>query len=174
MSVARPFRRAVYAVLASLALTGLASCAMDSEQEVRSLVGEWVTLDETAFFKSGMNCTAGVFKLETNRISSLVTHARSVRGGMDAMAEGRPVAFMISGLSPTLVSEQVMTANLSQGLGVLSSGVAGKDCMDDRTKQAYLRALMDPNAVLIFEPTEKFMAVVDKTNSRLFFARGNV
>jgi len=174
MSVAQRYRRAVYAVLASLALTGLASCAMDSEQEVRALVGDWVTLDETAFFKSGMNCTAGVFKLETTRISSLVTHARSVRGGMEAMADGKPVAFMISGLSPTLVSEQVMTADLPQGLGVLSSGVAGKDCMDDGTKRSYLRALLDPNAVLIFEPVEKFMVVVDKTNARLFFSRGNV
>ncbi|OUS37018.1 hypothetical protein A9Q94_07425 [Rhodobacterales bacterium 56_14_T64] len=174
MPMAQPYRRAVYAALAVLALTGLASCAMDSEQEVRALVGDWVTLDETAFFKSGMNCTAGVFKLETTRISSLVTHARSVRGGMDAMAEGKPVAFMISGLSPTLVSEQVMTADLPKGLGVLSSGVAGKDCMDDGTKRSYLRALLDPNAVLIFEPTEKFMAVVDRTNARLFFSRGNV
>ena len=174
MPVAQPYRRAVYAVLALLALTGLASCAMDSEQEVRSLVGDWVALDETTFFKSGMNCTAAMFELESTRITSLVTHARSVRGGMEAMAEGKPVAFIIKGLSPTLVSERVMTANLSQGLGVLSSGVAGKACMDDRTKRAYLRALMDPNAVLIFEPTKKFMAVVDKTNARLFFARGNV
>ncbi|KAE9627614.1 hypothetical protein [Parasedimentitalea maritima] len=174
MTLAQSYRRAAKAVLVVLALTGLAGCAMDKEDEVRAQIGDWVSLGDTSYFKSSMSCTAGVFEVEGVRITSLISKARSVATGMTLLKSGEAVAFDVKGLSPNAVSEQIMTKDLPQGLGVLSSGVAGKGCMDETTKNAYLRALLDPEAVLMFDPNGNVMAVLDRHNERLFFSRGTV
>ncbi|PCJ09417.1 MAG: hypothetical protein COB16_04435 [Rhodobacteraceae bacterium] len=174
MSVAQSYRRAAFVVLAVLALTGLAACAMDQEDEVRLRVGDWVKLGETTYFKSSMSCTAGVFEVEATRITSLISKVRSVGTGMLLLKHGEAVAFDVKGQSPNAVSEQIMTRDLPQGIGVLSSGIAGKNCMSDTVKSAYLRALLDPNAVLMFDPDGNVMAVLDRRNAQLFFARGTV
>jgi hypothetical protein len=157
-----------------LALTGLAGCAMDKEDEVRARIGDWVTLGDTSYFKSTMDCTAGVFDVEGVRITSLITKARSVATGMTLLKEGEAVAFDVKGLSPNAVSEQIMSKDLPQGIGVLSSGISGKNCMSDPVKNAYLRALLDPDSVLMFDPDGNVMAVLDRSNEKLYYARGTV
>jgi len=158
----------------ALALTGLAGCAMDDEEDVRAQVGNWVTLGDTSYFKSTMDCTAGVFAVEGTRITSLIAKARSVATGMTLLKDGTAVAFDVKGLSPNAVSEQIMSKDLPQGLGVLSSGIAGKNCMSDPVKDAYLRALLDPDSVLMFDPDGNVMAVLDRSNATLYYARGTV
>ena len=144
-----------------LALTGLVGCAMDKEDEVRARVGDWVSLGETSYFKSTMDCTAGVFDVEGVRITSLISKARSVATGMTLLKNGEAVAFDVKGLSPNAVSEQIMSKDLPQGIGVLSSGVAGKNCMSQTVREAYLRALLNPGSVLMFDPDGNVMAVLD-------------
>ncbi|NIZ60111.1 hypothetical protein DL239_03865 [Sedimentitalea sp. CY04] len=160
--------------IVGLALTALAGCAMDSEDEVRARVGDWVSLGDTTYFKSTMDCTAGVFKVDGVRVTSLISKARSIATGMTLLKEGDAVAFDVKGLSPNAVSEQIMTRDLPQGIGVLSSGIAGKNCMTDQIKEAYLRALLDPDSVLMFDPDGNVMAVLDRRNSKIYYARGTV
>jgi hypothetical protein len=160
--------------LVGLALTGLTGCAMDKEAEVRAHAGDWVSLGETSYFNSTMHCTAGVFKVEGVRITSLITKARSVATGMTLLKSDMAVAFDIKGQSPNTVSEQIMTKDLPQGIGVLSSGIAGKNCMSKPVKDAYLRALLDRSSVLMFDPDGNVMAVLDRSNQKLYYARGTV
>lgn len=174
MSLAHPYRRAAYAALAALALIGLAGCAMDKEEEVRAQIGDWVKLGETGYFHSTMSCTAAVFRVKGLRITSLISKARTVGTGMTLLKQGNAVAFDLKGLSPNAVSEEIMTIDLAQGIGVLSSGVAGKDCMSADVKRAYLRALLDPEAVLMFDPNGNMMAVLDRRRKWMFYARGTV
>ena len=174
MTNAQPYLRAAKAALVGLALIGLAGCAMDKEAEVRERLGDWVSLGDTTYFNSSMSCTAAVFEVDGLRITSLISKARSIATGMTLLEDGKAVAFDVKGLSPNGVSEQIMTQNLSRGLGVLSSGVAGKDCMTDDIKQAYLRSLLDPNSVLMFDPNGNVMAVLDRAKKQLFFSRGTV
>ncbi|NRB17362.1 MAG: hypothetical protein HRU33_07240 [Rhodobacteraceae bacterium] len=174
MPVAQSYRRVAHAALVALALTGLAGCAMDKEDAVRARVGTWVNLGDTRYFKSSMDCTAGVFDVEGSRITSLITKARSVATGMVMLKDGEAVAFDVKGLSPNAVSEQIMSKDLPQGIGVLSSGIAGKNCMSKPVKAAYLRALLDPDSVLMFDPDGNVMAVLDRRNERLYYARGTV
>ncbi|WP_255731224.1 hypothetical protein [Phaeobacter sp. B1627] len=158
--------------LATAAGVLLSACSLDQEEEVRSNVQSWVKLGETFYFFSRVNCTAALFDVKANRISSLIRKAGSIEAGMRAIVEGETVAFQIDALSPTQVTEQIMTLDLPLGLGVLSSGTGGKDCMAEEMEVAYFNALLDPTSVLIYAPQDRSMAVFDRRNRRLFFSRG--
>lgn len=173
MVLARPYRRMPLRGLMALAFLGLAGCAMDEEAEVRAQAETWAALGDTIYFESKWTCTAAVFAVEETRIRSFITKVRKVDRGLRLTGEGETVAFDVDGLSPTEVSEAVMSADLPKGLSVLNSGVAAKDCMEGTVPAAYLSALNDPQAVLIFAPENKAMAVLDRRNKRLFYARGN-
>ena len=174
MLQSRPRRlvRTVVLGLAAATALSLAACSLDQEDEVRSKVENWVKLGETFYFYSRVNCTAALFDVKATRISSMIRKVSTVADGMRAITEGESVAFQVAELSPTEVTEQIMTRDLPLGLGVLSSGTGGKDCMADEMAEAYFNTLLDPTSVLIFDPEGKFMAVFDKRNRRLFFSRG--
>ena len=173
MTLAQPYRLTALAGLA-LALMGLVGCALDSESEVRAQLATWVNLGETHYFDSSMGCTAGLFAVEDTRLRSFITKVRSVDSGLKAIEEDKTVAFDIAGQSPSLVSEAVMTADLPKGLGLLSSGVAAKDCMKDGLKRAYLTTLNSAQAVMIYDAKTNAVAILDRINKRVFFARGDV
>ncbi|UWQ90262.1 hypothetical protein QEZ52_15985 [Aliisedimentitalea scapharcae] len=174
MFAAQPYRLTALRGLAALALGGLAGCAMDREADVRAQLDTWVELGATSYFQSTMECTAGVFATGSQYLSAPVQTVRSVRQGLLLMGHDIAVAFDVSGQTPTLVSEAVMTADLPKGLGVLSSGVAAKGCMDDTLTRSYLAALHSDQAMLIFDPASNVMAVLDRAGERIFYARGNI
>lgn len=167
----RPFRRAVLG-LAALAALGLGGCSLDQEEEVRLQIQDWVKLGETKYFFSRVNCTAALFDVKATRITSMVKKVRDIEAGMRAITENKPVAFEVGGMSPTQVTEAIMTLDLPQGLGVLASGTGGKDCMAVEMEEAYYNTLHDPTSVLIFHPEARFMVIFDRRNMRLFFSRG--
>lgn len=166
------YRQFVFAGLAVLALTGLAGCALDKEGAVRAQIGDWVKLGDTHYFYSTVDCTAGVFEVKGRRITSLISKTRSIATGVRLLESGKAVAFEADGQSPNDVADQIMSNNRLQGIGVLSSGVSGKTCMNKPVKDAYLQALLEPSSVLIFDPIGSVMAVLDRSNNQLFFSRG--
>lgn len=166
-------RRALRAACVASLLAVAAACALDAEEEVRAQAETWAALGDTAYFESKWTCTAAVFAVEEPRIRSFITKVRSVERGLRLLGEGETVAFAVDGLSPTQVSEAVMSADLPKGISVLNSGVSARDCMEGTVPAAYLAALNDPQSILIFAPENKAMAVLDRRNLRLFYARGN-
>lgn len=164
-------RRSLVALLLGAGMA-LSACSLDQETEVRSQIAQWVSLGDTLYFYSRVNCTAALFDIKATRITSMIKKARTVEAGMRSIEQGQAVAFEIAGMSPNRVSETIMTENLPQGLGVLSSGIAGRACMAQEMEVAYFNALLDPTSVMIFEPQEKFMGVFDRRNRRLFYSRG--
>ena len=174
MILAQPYRMTALGGLAALALFGLAGCAMDREADVRAQLANWVKLGATSYFKSTMECTAGVFETASDYPSASLQIVRTVRQGLMLLGHDIAVAFEIAGQTPTLVSEAVMTADLPQGLGILSSGVAAKGCMNDPLVRSYLSALHSERAILIFDPASNVLAVLDRDGQRIFYARGNV
>lgn len=167
----RPLRSAVLGLAASAALV-LAGCSLDQEEEVRLKIQDWVKLGETKYFFSRVNCTAALFDVKATRITSMVKKVRDIESGMRAITENNPVAFEVGGMSPTQVTEAIMTLDLPQGLGVLASGTGGKDCMAVEMEEAYYNTLHDPTSVLIFHPEARFMVIFDRRNMRLFYSRG--
>lgn len=172
MSVAQRFPlRAAFAVL--LVPLGLAGCAMDDEASVRAELSRWASLGDAVFFESKMDCTAAIFasKTSTPKAIRIATHLDEAIRLIDA---DQPVAFAIDGASPNTVSEQLMSANLPGGLGLISSGISGKNCMGNDQQAAYFETLQDPGAFLIYAPATNGLAVLDPTRKRVIFARGNV
>nr|WP_175582304.1 hypothetical protein [Phaeobacter sp. HF9A] len=159
-------------VLALCLPLGVSACSLDHEEEVRAQLQDWVKLGETYYFHSRVNCTAALFAIKATRISSMVKKVRDVESGMRAISEGRAVAFEIANTSPTAVTEQIMSQDLPMGLGVLSSGTSGKDCMAVEMEEAYFNALLDPTSVLLYAPERRFMAIFDRRNKRMFYSRG--
>ncbi|CRL09240.1 hypothetical protein [Phaeobacter italicus] len=172
MNFAQSYHKTARRAVAVLALMGLAGCAMQDEAQARAAVGDWVQLGETQYYFSRRNCAAGVFEIKATRISSRLPKARSIKAGLRLLDNNSPVAFEVAGLSPDMVSLEVMSADSTRGNSILRSGIVGKDCMLDDVSDAYLKALLHPASVLIYDPTEPFMAVVDRQNRRLFYAQG--
>lgn len=165
-------RSAARAIGAGLVLLIAAGCAKQKEEDVRTRLDDWVNLGETLYFYAEPSCSAAVFDLKSTRISSTVTRARTLQKGQNAIAREQPVFFDMRGESPHSVTEQLMNASLHDGLGLISSGVAAKNCMTEKLQTYYFQALVDENADLVFDPEEKAMIVVDSENRWLFYARG--
>lgn len=152
----------------------LSACALDKEADLRSQLSAWVDLGETYFYQSSMSCTAAVFHTAENpRLTSQLERARSLNTGMKLLDAGQPVVFAISGKSPNAVTEDIMSRDLPQGLGVLNSGLAGVSCMSDLVKSIYYQAIRNPTSQLLFVPGSNAMVVLDKQAMALIFVRGN-
>lgn len=168
-----PLRHALrLGLFSAFAVTGISACKLDQEADVRARLSEWVKLGETFYYYGELHCTAALFDVKATRISSYVSKVRTMEKALRALELEQPIAFVFPGLSPTQVTEGVMNADLPKGLAVLTSGVSGRDCMAEEMEIAYYNALLDPTSVLIMDPVEKFVALFDRRNTRLFYLRG--
>ncbi|MGR3759816.1 hypothetical protein ACUXV3_06725 [Roseobacteraceae bacterium NS-SX3] len=155
------------------ALMLLSGCALDKEEQLRAQLSAWAELGETFFFDSTSSCTAAVFHTKSPRISSLLPRARSLDTGLRMLGAGQPVLLSVGGRSPNALTEDIMSRDLPQGLGVLNSGLAGLGCMTDVVKSIYYRAIMNPASKLALLPGEGAMMVLDPQAQALLYVRGN-
>ncbi|MEP2717428.1 hypothetical protein [Pseudophaeobacter sp.] len=151
----------------------LSGCALDKEADLRLQLSQWVSLGDTYFFESSSSCTAAVFHTESPRISSLIEPARSVDTGLNMLANGQPVVFKVGGKSPNTLVEAIMSRDLPHGISVLSSGLAGVNCMSELVKSIYHQAIMNPTSRMAFIPDGHAMMVVDAQAKALIYVRGN-
>ena len=174
MARARPIRLTALVGGAMLALAGLVGCALDREAMVRAQLDQWVELGDTTYFESSTDCTLGMFEVETVDLSPDLQRVPSVRQGLLLLGHDLAVAFDIEGRPPTQISEDVMRADRHKALGLLSSGIAAKNCMTPKVTQSYVTALRSEQAILIFDPTNNALAVLDRLGGRIFYARSGV
>lgn len=172
MLQARPYHAPVLA--GALAVAGLAGCAMDDEAQVRAELGRWVEPGATLYFESRLACTAARFEVRSSELHPSVEVVRHLEDGLRLVAAGRSVAFHLDGKSPTAISEEVMSADLPGGIGLLSAGVGGKDCMDEAEQIRFFAALHDPSVVMVYAPATNALALLDPNQREVFFVRGDV
>ncbi len=161
------------AIGAGIIILLLAGCAKQDEETVRLRLSEWVNLGDTRYFHSEVDCSAAVFDLKSNRVSSKVKRARSLEVGVAMIGREQAVVFDIKGESPHSLTQRIMSQSLHQGIGILSSGLSGKNCMTEELQVYYYRTLLEETADLVFDPIDKAMIVVDTENKQLFYARGD-
>jgi hypothetical protein len=170
-------RRLRKGLLLGLALLVLGGCfALDREDEVRAQVGDWVFLAQTRRFVSKPTCTVAIFDVVSEAVRSRrVTTVSSLREGLRKVGQGRTVAFDLPGQSPNAISEGLMSLDLSEGLGLLSSFVGpSRSCMDDAYKADVYRALMSPETLTVYDPGSNALLLLHRPTQILFFMRGNV
>ncbi|MEQ5868430.1 hypothetical protein J4E08_00805 [Sagittula sp. NFXS13] len=160
-----------------IGLTLLASCfPMDAEEELREELKQFVYLAQTRRFESQATCTAAIFDLAGTGVrSEAVRTVSNVRAGLKLVQEGRAVAFDVPGLTPNMVSEQMMSINLYAGMGLISSFVGPSlACMDDQFQVDAYYALMSQDTLTIYDPTMNAIMLLHRPRQLLFFMRGNV
>ena len=168
---------AIRLVAALLAAVSLAGCRLDQEERLRAELAGWLDLRDTLEFQSRSTCTGAVFLLENTGISDQVTRATSVDTAIHYLRAGRIVAFELFDTSPTVVSEQIMTASLEQGLGLLSNGIGpAKRCLSDRAGMVVYAAITSPEAVMVYDPGGNALTLVHLLGEvpLAIFLRGNV
>ena len=158
----------------ALALAGLVGCGADDETELRAELGDWVKPGATLYFESRLTCTAARFETRSQRPLPRVAMARDLGEAMRHVAAGRVVAFALEGQSPTQISEAVMSADLPDGIGLVSAGVAAKGCMGPEETARYLMALHNPGVMMIYAPQSDALVLLDTGAQEVFFVRGDV
>ena len=172
MIMAQPYRQSVLA--GALALAGLAGCAKDDEAKLRAEIADWVDPGATLYFDSRLTCTAARFETRSTRPLPKVVMVESLEQGIDRIAAGRVVGFALEGISPTRISEAVMSANLPGGIGIVSAGVGAKDCMDSAEQARYFEALNNPTVTMIYAPKANILMLLDVAAKQVFVMRGDV
>ena len=158
----------------TLILFALTGCAMDKEGKVRAQLGNWVVLGDTAFFKSGWDCTAGVFDVTSDSIKNRIVSVNDTDRGLRLIASGKPVAFEIAGKTPDQVHRALDKTDHATGTAILISVLAAKECFGDELAVSYLQMLNTGSAVLMFDPPNAAVAVFDRAENRIFYGRGTL
>lgn len=171
---ARPGRAGrVPFVLTAIALLFLTACALDRQGAVRAQLDGWVVLRETLYFNSNRICTAGLFATGASTILSGAKKVRSIERGVREIGQGDAVAFDIPGLSPADVQSAIDATTRPVSLAILTSALAVRDCLTDDLRETFTNALFAPDAVLIFDPASRAVAVVDRAQKQVFFTRAD-
>jgi len=163
-----------YSAFLALGLIGLASCTMDKEGAVRAQLNKWVILGETDYFKSGWDCTGGVFLVSSDTVKNKIKTVNSVERGLRFIAKDQPVAFEINGQTPDQVHKALDKADRLTGVVILVSALAAKDCFGEELAAEFFQVLNDQNAVLMYDPENAAMALFDRAGDRIFYARGSI
>ncbi|WP_238366988.1 hypothetical protein [Mesobacterium pallidum] len=164
------------AILALCAGLSLSACKLDKEESLRSLVSDWLFLDETYHFTSKATCTVAVFRLTSSEVKMAVPRARDVQKALRLIRGGRPVLFDMAGSSPNAVSEQVMSKALEEGLGLISTVTGPSEtCMDDEAiLRGFARVVMADATLTLYDAGRNMLILIYPPENLAFVLRGNV
>lgn len=159
-------------------LTGLmllASCDLDTEETVKAQLASRLYLLDTMHFSSKGTCTAAVFTLALGEFRKPYFTADTLETAMERVRGQKDVLFALKGLTPHEVTEAIMSRDLSNGLGLISSGIGpARDCMDARISRGYYRVLMSEQTQMVYLPEENALLLLYPPEKLAFFLRGNV
>jgi len=159
-------------VLGMAGLLALSGCGRVEEEEMRSLLGLWISLGDTVSFRARGDCAAGVFRLASPEIGSAMPVLRDpARAAAIIGAHGRMALD-----DPTLAPDRAMIriANLDRSLGMRMrrAGLDGRACMDDLTESAFRHALTAPGAVLAYDAGLGAVILIDPAHALLVVTMG--
>lgn len=163
-----------FPALLMLVLIALAGCAMDRERAVRAQLSNWVILRDTVFFRSTLNCTGGVFAVSSDTIKNRIKKVNSIDRGLRFIARDMDVAFKVNGQTPEQVHQALDKADRFAGLVILVSALAAKDCYGEELSAEFFQVLNAKDAVLMYGPQNRAMALFDRAGDRIFYARGRI
>ena len=93
--------------------------------------------------------------------------------GLKMVAEGQPVVFKVGGKSPNALVEAIMSRDLPHGISLLTSGLAGVNCMSELVKAIYHQAIMNPTSRMAFIPDGHGVMIVDAQAKAVIYVRSN-
>jgi len=161
-------------VVSSLLSVVLSACVLDKEAAVRLQLAGWVALGDTTYFNSQRQCTAGVFYTKARNVKSRISKARSIKQALRVIDKGQAVAFRVDGMTPSEVHKQLDLANRTAGIGMLTSGLGGRNCLTPALQDEFAAALRGQDVIVLYDPSNHAFALFERATKRVFYARGDV
>ncbi|WP_138470812.1 hypothetical protein [Poseidonocella sp. HB161398] len=170
--------RLIRAAMLIAALPVLPGCTLDREAALREELSAWLALQDTLYFRSRSSCTAALFALETERVQFAggLSRAGGTATGLALIERGVPVYFDLMAMSPSEISEGLMTRDLARGIGLLSSGLGPVlDCAGSGEEKArIIEMFVSTRTRLIYVPGGNALILVSRPDRVAAFLRGNV
>ena len=164
-------RVAVISGVLSLVLSG---CVLDDEAAVRRQLAQWVALGDTTYFKSQKECTAGLFHTKARNVKSRISKVLSISHALRVIDKGHAVAFRLEGMTPGEGHTQLDLANRTVGIGMLTSGLGGRNCLTPALQDEFALALRRKDVFVLYDPKNHALALFEQASKRVFYARGDV
>ena len=161
-------------LLLPIAAFVLAACAQDDEASLYAEVSAWIPIEKTIFFASRMGCTAALYLVDGAELSATVTQATSLADSVSMMRKDGPVLIDLGDVSPNDISSSISTVDLPEGIGLISSGLGARDCMDETQQLDFYRVLQDPTARMIYDSAQNTLGVWHPELQLLFVGRGDI
>lgn len=163
--------QAIRAMISMLALLWLVACRLDDTDSARAVLAEWLWPEQAMYVTSTAKCTAAVFRLDVLGLRPGTVQTRRPRDGIAALQGGQAVAFVGPDLSPDRVSQDVMSADLPTGIGLLSVAMAARPCMTDEIAIGINRLMLQPGVATIYAPSQRVLVLVDASERRAVLMR---
>ncbi|MCV2891588.1 hypothetical protein [Lentibacter sp. XHP0401] len=165
-------RKFITCLLAALLTAG---CELDREEDVKTLLSSRLYILTTMHFTSKSSCTAAVFTLALGEFRKGYYLAETLDTALERIRDQEPVQFALEGLNPNQITEAIMSRDLSNGLGLISSGIGpARDCMDAKISRGYYRVLLSEQTQMVYLPEENALLLLYPPERLAFFLRGNV
>jgi hypothetical protein len=159
-------------VLACVALLVLSGCKRSTEDDMRSVLSEWVPLGDTIGFAASRGCAVGLFDLIDGRIASRMRVATSAQEAAIILRGRDAVAIDDIGLTPDAAIWALIQADRTAGLTMRMAGLEARACMDGQMQGAFAAALVNPRAVLMVGQGPRILALMDVDAGILIAAMG--
>ncbi|MEB8386779.1 hypothetical protein OO012_06015 [Rhodobacteraceae bacterium KMM 6894] len=163
-------RGAALAVLSACLMLG--ACKRTEEAGLRAHLGQWFSLGETLEFRAERGCAAATFALVDERIASKLRVATNVPEALIALQKRGAVAIDDTRQSPDDALLQIVNASRPIGMRMRLAGLEGRACMDDATRNAFGRALINPRAVLVLDRDNGALILLDADDLLLIVSMG--
>ncbi|QGX97794.1 hypothetical protein EI983_05685 [Roseovarius faecimaris] len=155
-----------------MACLGLSGCTRMDEAAMRAYAAQWFQLDETMGFAATGGCTSAAFRLVDTQVGSSMPVVRSVGQALNLMQQARPVALDRRDQAPDAGMIDLVNLDRELGYRMRRAALEGRGCMDAVTSSAFGYALVNPRALLAFEPGEAALMVLDPDTRVLVVSMG--
>ena len=150
----RPF------VLLSLILV-LSGCVLETEEEARAGLAQWVYPGELLAFGADRRCVAAAFRLTGPLLRGTAMHSNIAERAVWHIGRGEAVAMQDPRMTPHDLSSAVMSNDLSRGLGLLTSVTGPRACMTDAMSRGVMSLILTPGATMIYDPQTYTVVIAD-------------
>jgi hypothetical protein len=162
-------------VVIAFALVLLVACERDSEAELRSKLGQWFFLGETAYFDSQPRCTGAMFHVNLDRPRASIAVHTSVDRVKDALHVDGLAAIQIDGMTPADLTDALrLNGGDAFGKHAIAAGALAGACFKGVGASDFLyEALNRPGATLAYDMKSAGLMVFDSDQKRLFYIAGD-
>lgn len=148
------------------------ACSRDDEAAMRARLSPWFGLGETLAFAARSDCAAAAFRLVHGGIGASMAVEASVPEMLRALPGRGAAAVDDPQLAPDTVMVEAANAERAIGMAMRRASLEARACMDDRVEGAFRQVLVNPRAILAYDPSERAVMLMDRDAGLLIVAMG--